>query len=102
MAYNTSSHKLATCIECWKVPGAFWASWRSNGVLVLFSSIKVSDVVRWNSFSNRNINGNESMVNKEFKANIPIDDQLTATDERYVNARYTARYDTNNNIDVMK
>ena len=68
----------------------------------MFNSIKVSEVVRWNSFSNKKISGNESMVNKAFNANMPTSDPSTFADERKVKARYTAKYAKNSNSEVMK
>ena len=71
---------------CWKVPGAVVANRLNNGVLVLFNSIKVSEVVRRNIFSNKKMSGNESIVNKVFKPNIPTTDQSIVVEDRSVKA----------------
>ena len=69
------------------MPGAVWANWRSKGVLVLFNSIKVKEVVMLNIFSNKKIYGKASIVNKAFNANMPTTDQSIAADDRKVKAR---------------
>ena len=52
-----SSAMLATCMECWKVPGAFCESSRKAGVLVLEISIRVRLVVMPNIRSKMNMSG---------------------------------------------
>ena len=77
IANKASSHKSATCITCWNVPGASDANLLNNGVFVLLNSKSVISVTKPKRRSNKNTSGKDNIVNKAFMAKTPMSFQLT-------------------------
>ena len=60
---------LATCIECWNVPGAFCANSLNKGLFVSESSKRDTSETNEKIFSNANINGYANKVKAPLPAN---------------------------------